>query len=280
MIEEKTDKIISIISFLVILIAAVLLVIYKYYPEYKSSIGSSDGYVNIDSYKEIVNISMQSGPEFILVTNEEDKISSILFINQDALCLYNRNIENQELDDSIDGIIKILYNSNYLTNEEIAITSYNSTNKLRKDLISKIKKDYSDIPITEDIKTLTINEQKKLLQEKENESRRNIKKLKEAELIESNSSNLTEEVAYVYADNICQKLSSYASRITNQEKNSPNYPIQLISGEDDKNIYPSAKSWYYIVNSEVLGYINFKSDKYDYSYCCQNKIVIRGICHE
>ncbi len=280
MTEEKTNKIINIISFLVILIAAIVLIIYKYYPEYKASVGSSDNYVDIDSYKEIVTISMQSGPEFTLVTNEKDKISNILFTNQDSLCLYNKNIENQDLNDSIDGIIKILYNNKYLTNEEITITSYNSTSKLKSKLINKIKKDYSSIPIIEDTLTLTIDEQKELLQEKSKESRRNIKSSKEGTLTESSSNSLNEEVAYMYADNICQKLSTYASRITNQEKSSQNYPIQLISGEDDKNIYPSAKSWYYIVNGEVLGYINFKSDKYDYSYCCQSKIVIRGNCNE
>lgn len=280
MIEEKTNKVINIISFLIILIAAIVLIIYKYYPEYKASVGSSDNYVDTDSYKEIVTISMQSGPEFTLVTNKKDKISNILFTNQDSLCLYNKNIEDQDLNDSIDGIIKILYNNKYLTNEEITITSYNSTSKLKNKLINKIKKDYSSIPIIEDTLTLTIDEQKEFLQEKTRESRRNIKNLKEETLVESNSSSLNEEVAYMYADNICQKLSVYASRITNQEKSSQNYPIQLISGEADKNIYPSAKSWYYIVNGEVLGYINFKSDKYDYSYCCQNKIVIRGNCNE
>ena len=277
MTSEKTDKIIGIFSFLVILTAAIFLIIFKYYPEYKSSIGSSDNYVNTSSYKEIININMQSGPEFVLVTNEEDKISNILFINQESLCLYNKNIENQDLNDSIDGLIKILHNNNYLTNEAITITSYNSTNKLKNELINKIKKDYTSILIIEDVKSLTVDEQKEFLQEKAAESRKNIKNVKEEELIEI---SLSEDDAYTYANNICQKLSTYASRINNQEKNSPNYPIQLIAGEDDKNIYPSAKSWYYIVNGEVLSYINFNSDNYDYSYCCKNEKIIRGICHE
>ena len=203
MTSEKTDKIIGIFSFLVILTAAIFLIIFKYYPEYKSSIGSSDNYVNTSSYKEIININIQSGPEFVLVTNEEDKISNILFINQESLCLYNKNIENQDLNDSIDGLIKILHNNNYLTNEAITITSYNSTNKLKNELINKIKKDYTSILIIEDVKSLTVAEQKEFLQEKAAESRKNIKNVKEEELIEI---SLSEDDAYTYANNICQKL--------------------------------------------------------------------------
>lgn len=274
------EKIVKMISFFIILIAALFLIIYKYIPEYKASIGSSDTYLNIESFKEIININIQSGPEFILVTNEENKISNILFINKNSLCLYNKNIENDKTNSSINNLLKILNDNNYLNNKSINITSYNSTNKLKTILIDQIKKYYSTVVITESTNTLPLVDQKTLLQEKEIESRNNIKSYKGEKSSEESNTNLTEEEAFIYADNICQKLSVYATKISNQEKDSPNYPIQLISGEDAKSIYPSAKSWYYINDNKVLGYINFKSEKYDYSYCCQDKVVLRGSCHE
>lgn len=271
------DKIVRIISIIIMIILITVLLVYKYIPEYKSSKGSSDNYLNITSFQEIVKLELSTGPQFILITNDEDKLINILFINKQSLCLYNKNIENNTIENSLVKIFKKLNNNYYLNNVIIKITSYNDQN-LKNKIIKLIKENYDNILIEEENENLTSEEKINYLNEQQEKSQKNIRNYNNDKIISNIENNISEEDAYKYAENIYLKLQKYALKIENQEKNSPNFPIQLISGATDKNIYPSSKSWYYISNGKVFSYINFTSEEYDYSYCCQNNEILRGKC--
>ena len=273
------DKIVKIISIIIMIIAIFVLIVYKYIPEYKNSIGSSDNYLNITTYKEMIKIKLSTGPQFILVADDSNKIIKILFTNKSSLCLYNKNIENNTIKNSIVKTLENLSNSYYLDNASIEITTYSSQN-IKNELVKLLKESYSNILIKENNESLTTEEELSYLQEQQEKSQKNIRDYKNNKLISSIEASLSEDDAYKYAENVCIKLQQYATKIENQEKNSPNFPIQLMQGETDKNIYPSSKSWYYINNGKVFGYINFKSEEYDYSYCCQNNKILRGKCNE
>lgn len=85
-------------------------------PEYKASLGSSDGFIKSKKYQNMIEVVINQKTDFGIVVDEKGKINRIFFFDSSALFLYNENIENKELEKGIEKIIQILVDDDLLGN--------------------------------------------------------------------------------------------------------------------------------------------------------------------
>lgn len=291
---DSKDKIYTI--FQVIVFVIVILIAFYHYslPGLKNAFGSSDTFINDKECSLIVEIELSSGPDFILIINTDKLIANILFLNDQSTCLYNKNIENHSVKDSIKKITKELYNNGYLKeNITIRIIEY----PLNDDYSSIVKEftnqtDNFNVTIQESKTTLSnkiaelslVLEKDSELKTIENYSKKIISNYKDQLLITEYEKDqaMTNIIASNYANNVYEKLAEYASNILNQDITDTNLPIQLIPANEEMNIYPTKNSWYYINEHKVYAYIEFESSDNTYSYCYNGEISGRkeGKCNE
>lgn len=286
-------KILTIIEIIAIIIAAILIIIFKAIPEYKKTQGSSDTFININSYEDIVEIKINNSPNFALVTTKE-KVTNILFFDEDSICLYNKDIENNKIDNAIKKIVGLLINTNYLkNNDNITILSYNNKTytTIKNSLMTNL--DNADIHINLiEGKTSLEQKAKELQIEYDDGNILRIVELYSKQLASSNSdtiynnksqsTSINENTFKKYSDNIYNKIEKYASanNISNQEINSTNLPINLIPANEEGTYYPNEESWYYIESNKVYAYIKFIENNTSYEYCYKGSIdeYIKGKC--
>ena len=122
------EKRILLIVEIILIIGGLLFSTFKdAIPEYKSNYGSSDKFINTSNYKNLIEIEIDNKIDFGLIINDKYKISNIMFFDKNSICLYNQDIENKELDSSLDKIIILLIENNYLTTtSNINIIRYNN----------------------------------------------------------------------------------------------------------------------------------------------------------
>ena len=101
MMERKSEKITRIVYVIAVVVAIAITVIY-HLPELKKIKGSSDNIIDIDNYETIVGVTIDSGPEFLLVSGNK-KITNILFLNPKSIVLYNKDIENNNIRTAINN---------------------------------------------------------------------------------------------------------------------------------------------------------------------------------
>lgn len=271
--DEKIDKIIKYAEIIAILIAAVLLVVFKFIPELKADLGSSDTYINVDTYDTIVEINVLSGPNFFLIATG-DKLTNILFMNELSCVLYNKDIENADLTTAVTKITSILTTESFITQDsKIQITTY-PKNKNYEKVKQVLTTTYSTIYMQETSKTLT--DRVKELQISSSSEQNSLYELQlySKDVVErykkdyNNSSSISKTKAKEYADQVYFHLQKYSLTHPNQSIDDSSFPIQLIPiTTDNTTLYPSSNSWYYIENQKVYAYIAF--DKSSYSFCYQ-----------
>lgn len=286
--SDKIYKYFQTIVFIVIIIYAFI----RYgLPEFKNNFGSSDNFINTEKYNSIIELKLSSGPNFALITDKEENISNILFFNNESLCLYNQNIENKTYKEALKKITEILNSKDYLTEGTIVEFTEYPDNKdyltIRKEFTSTTNT--LNLSYIESVKTLPTRAKELSLDNTENSlsiledySKQIISNYKESQIITNlkDNNSITKENASKYADNIYKKLEDYATNVTFQEIADTKLPIQLIPANEENNIYPSEKSWYYISEHKIYAYIEFKSNDYKYSFCYNGNINNRkeGAC--
>lgn len=91
------NKALFIIEIIGVIIAIIVVLIVKVIPEYKNSLGSSEKIFMYGNYKTSIEIKIETGPEFILIVNEDNQISNIFFENEQSTILANKDIESKNL---------------------------------------------------------------------------------------------------------------------------------------------------------------------------------------
>lgn len=281
--KENNDKLTKIL-YIVVVIAILLGTFIYHFPEFKKMISDIDNFINIDEYDTIVGIKIESGPEFLLVSNN-DKITNILYLNSAATILYDKEIEKNNIKTSLDKILNILEEKDYLQTKKFTLVMY-PDNKNYNEIKSIISK---KILINEENKTYkdTINEYEISVSTGESQIRSIMKysyiiisEYKNEKLNEGITNRMTEEESLLAANKVYEKLLTYALDVENQEINSKVLLIETIPANSDLTIYPSSESWYYIKNHQVYAYINFTGLTDDYEFCYNGSIekMKRGNC--
>lgn len=276
------------IEFILTIILVVGVLIFKFIPEFKASLGSSDSFLNPNTYDGIIEIKINDKPNFALVT-EKEHIRAILFFDKASLCLYNQNIENMTIEDGVSTIVELLIEKDYLKSSYTMTFVKYSENSYQKVITAfknklqdmKVVVSYAELQLTleEKAKSLNIdiNNQENIIRDLElyskeiiRHNKNNISEYEEPTI----GSELTEEVAKELANNVYKKIENYVAKnnIINQQTTAATLPITLIPANQEGNIFPDAASWYYIQDSKVHAYISITSNNRTFSYCYQGSI--------
>lgn len=284
--SRKTKIILYTLEVVAIIVAVLLLAIFKFWPEYQQSLGSSEKFFSKENYKTSLEIKVSAGAEFFVIFDKQNIISYIFFENQQAAILANQNIETKSLEDGITDIINKLIESNQITTNPITIINYGE-----KETFSKALSTIRTTLITKNIQADVIEQESSLAQKKEE---LNIPGEKEDDVLwalyiksmdiidkmpkEKNSEKtleeektISKEMAISYADTIYQKLNTYMlnANIKNQNINDMNMPIQYIPGNPENNLFPTTDSWYYIKEYKIYAEISIPSESSKYTFCYQ-----------
>lgn len=277
---EKKFKI--ILEILIIIGAMSWYIVTIAIPDVKSKIGSSDKFINISEYSNMIEFNINNTVNFAIIINKDKKISNILFFENQSLCLYNKEIEDTNIDKGINEIVKILIENDYLKQTStITLTKYKDNNYLQVKNNLKEKLNYFNIPIViNENKNTLKNKAKELEIDNQSSDEKYIRQLDlySKEIIQQKDSSdneippeLTESLAKEYADNVYKELEKYinTNNITNQDRLSSDIPIHLIPAEKSGKYYPNINSWYYVENSSIYAYIEFNNN---FSYCYKGAI--------
>lgn len=101
-------KIVVILELLAIMIALIVYSIVVVIPEYKNKIGSSDSFVQSSHYRNMIEVKIDSQTDFAFLINEEGKVYHLFFFDNSSVFLYNKNIENNHLEDSLKESVRLL----------------------------------------------------------------------------------------------------------------------------------------------------------------------------
>ncbi len=283
-----SDKTIQILKIIIVLVLFLGGLFFKYLPEYKKSLGSSDSYIDSANYDDLIEIYIDNKPNFMIVTKKET-INGILFFDKESLCLYNQNIENSKIEDGINIIVEQLIKYDYLkststiTFVKYSDKSYQKVTTSFKNYLTELNVPINYIEKTSSLEekrilyNITVTENEQIIKELELYSK-NIVRNNKNDVTNKQESNISEEInednARRFTDNVYIKIEKYIkdNNITNQEVNNTSLPITLIPINEKGNIYPDSSSWYYVQDSKVYAYISITHNNQNYSYCYQSSI--------
>ena len=97
-------------------------------PELKKEYGSSDTFLNTNSYQNMIELNIDNKVDFAILINNKKNIYHLFFFDEKSTCLYNQNIENNSISNSINKIMSILALNDQIKDlSTITITKYNNT---------------------------------------------------------------------------------------------------------------------------------------------------------
>ena len=126
-------------------------------PDLKTKYGSSDTFLNTNSYQSMIELNIDNKVDFSVLINKEKKVYHIFFFNENSTCLYNENIENNTISQAINKSLSILELNNYLNDfSTITITKYNDSyyEEINQSIREYISKNNLNITIIEIEKSL------------------------------------------------------------------------------------------------------------------------------
>lgn len=283
-------KIVIIFEILFVVVAICYYVVKEMIPEYKNMYGSSDKIVNPEKMDNMIEIKVDDVTDFIILIDKNKNIYHMIFLSKYSTRLYNKNIENNNLTNGIDNIIRILIENNLLkTNSKIELNRYNDN--IYSDFISVFKSNLGKYKINTNFieNKLDILKKSKSLNVETGPINTIIVNLDfySKELLDSYKDYksdiiiLDKNSSKKLSNNVYKKIEKYinSNNIENLAKNNTRLVISTIPADDDLKYYPTTNSWYYVDNKKVYAYIEFTNNG-KYSYCYNGSIddVVEGEC--
>lgn len=293
MLNKKT---LFILELLLIVIGLLYFTIKDAIPAYKSNFGSSDKFINTSKYKNLIEVRVDNRINFGLIINDNNKIYDILFFDKSSICLYNQNIENKDLEKSLDKIITILIENNYLkANSIIDIIRYNDEDY--REFISEVtalNSKYKINPIVNELeKSLEVKGKElglsgstdnEILQSLDFYSKQLVSNFKNN--ISNNKKDssliLTALNSRTLSDNVYKKIENYISvnNLNDLDKGNNLLIITSIPADSRGTYYPTSNSWYYTKNKKTYAFIELSDGSNYYRYCYNGTVdaVKEGTC--
>ena len=272
------NKALLLLEIIGVIIAIIIVLIVKVIPEYENSLGSSEKLFTYGNYKSSVEVKIETGPEFLLIINEDNQISNIFFENEQSTILANKEIETKDIPTAISLIVQILTENNEIENKKITIINYGEE-KISNQITTSLKEALINNNLSSPVETLssTLQEKAQSMNIEETETNKILWSLYEIsyqymenmELSTNQEITLTKEQAISYMDNIYQKLQTYMinKNIKDQARDDLSMPIQYIPGDTNNEIYPKESSWYYIEDYKIYAEITLSEGVNSYTYC-------------
>ena len=119
------NKRLAILEAFAIFVGLIVYSILVVVPDMKAKLGSSDNFVSSGHYQNMIEIRIDQKTDFGLLLNEEGKVFHIFFFDNSSVFLYNKNIENHNLKDSLIKVVQILGQEGILKDtSKIEVTRY------------------------------------------------------------------------------------------------------------------------------------------------------------
>lgn len=289
------NKVIVIFEILAVFILYLFILFKDGIPRFKSSLGSSDHFISTNKYNNMFEINIDNSIDFALVIDEDDNIYHIMFLNQNAVCLYNHGIENHSINDGSVLIVKRLIEDDYLKDlSTITITRYgdNGYNDFKNGFFAALKSYKLNNSVIE--LSSSLDELASRLKIEDSSSKDQI--IREIDLYSKNfslngntkkneqekSDGIDPKTARKYTNTIYKKIERYIidNRIENMDKNSQRLSIYLIPADGEGKFYPTKNSWYYVKDSKIYAYIELNDGINTYGYCYSGSIdsYKEGVC--
>jgi len=287
-------KIIFILEILLIIGASIYYIIAEVLPEYREKFGSSDTFLKTDDYKNMIEFKIDKTVNFSLLLNNQKKIFHIMFFDKNSICLYNKDIENKDVDIALEEVIKILIENDYLKSSSIvSITRYDDYlyDYFKNILIVTLEKYHLNTNILEDKSSLMekatelelkpIKDQKKILSNMDYYSKEFPRSLN---TVSNNNDDiiLSENTSKRVTNSVYKKIEEFVLKndIKYLDQNNTDLVISLIPADSTGKYYPSSNSWYYVKDGKVYAYIEIIDNNKSYSYCYRGSIdlVTEGEC--
>lgn len=150
----KDKKIVILVSVIVVLAIIVIVFITKSVLENGKSIN-----IKLDERNFLGAVEIKGSPDFILLINKNEKVSNIIFLNEESVnLLSNKKIEGKSIDQAIKKIVDIMKNNNsFEESDELLLINYDN-NSLYPTIKSELNKELVvygvDKQITEDSNNL------------------------------------------------------------------------------------------------------------------------------
>lgn len=280
----------QIILFLVIVIVYFIKTVY---PEIKSSVGSSDRLLNAEKYLNMYEIEINDSVDFTLLLSDTYQIYHIMFLNENSKVLYNKNIEllnNNE--EKINSIVKILIENDLLKSDSyIKIVRYDDV--YYSHFINIINSTFSKYGIgniyVEETSTISDLANRLNIYGTDDKDKLRYIDYYSKTLVNHNKNSLNKEnvvlndaTSFSLSKSVYRRIEDYVStnNIINKDRDDDKFLIQLIPADVNDRYYPDENSWYYVENSHIYAYIEFKSTSKIYSFCYNGSIdeVKNGVC--
>lgn len=288
------SKVRLILEIAVVLIACVVYAIKVSLPELKASLGSSDTFINTSSYQNMLEFNIDNKINFAVVINDNKEIYHLIFFDKSSIILYNQNIEGNSIDTSLESIIKILIENNYLTSTSIIkVTRYENTyyDTFKESLLNVLTKYQLNTNIIEAENTLSIRcselnlegtTSESLLRELDLYSKEFTRDINNVNKKSTTDVTLSDTTAKTLTNNVYKKIEEYKdnNNIETLTKDNTELVINLIPADTSGKYYPTSNSWYYIKESKVYAYIELTDNNNTYSYCYNGSIdlIKKGEC--
>ena len=89
-------KFVFILEIIAIILASFYYILIEVIPDYKKNIGSSDKFINLENYENMLEFEIPNKINFAVIINKNKSIYQIIFLDENASCLYNKNIDLQK----------------------------------------------------------------------------------------------------------------------------------------------------------------------------------------
>jgi hypothetical protein len=288
------NKVRLILEIAVVLIACVVYAIKVSLPELKESLGSSDTLISTTSYKNMLEFNIDNKINFAVVINDNKEIYHLIFFDKSSIILYNQSIEGNSIDTSLESIIKILIENDYLTsNSIIKVTRYEDTyyDTFKESLLNILTKYQLNTNIIEAENTLSTRcselnlegtTSESLLRELDLYSKEFTRDINNVNKKSTTDETLSDTTAKTLTNNVYKKIEEYKdnNNIETLTKDNTELVINLIPADTSGKYYPTSNSWYYIKDSKVYAYIELTDNNNIYSYCYNGSIdlIKKGEC--
>ena len=120
---KNKNILIVVISVIVLIFLILMIMLGKNLMNSRKSINIK---LNKDSYLALVEVISNSN--FIMVINKDNKVSNLLFLNDESLNLSNKNIEGKTIEEAVKLIVDHLKNNDeFSSDSEFKLVNYDSS---------------------------------------------------------------------------------------------------------------------------------------------------------
>ncbi len=289
----KSKWLIIILEIILFLGGLTFYFIKEVYPEVKSQIGSSDKFLNTNKYINMYEIEINDSVDFTLLISDTYQIYHIMFLDDNSKVLYNKDIELLDSnEEKINSIVKILIENDLLKSDSyIKIIRYDDI--YYSHFMNILNESFNEYGIGKIYveESSTISDLANRLNVKGTDDKDKLRYIDyySKAIVNHNKNSLNNEnvvlnddTSFSLSKSVYKKLENYVStnNIINKERDDDKFLIQLVPADSNSKYYPDENSWYYVENSHIYAYIEFKSSSKTYSFCYNGSIdeVKNGVC--